>query len=178
MLSNICFIALVHSACSAVAAPAPILPADFHPVQFNVQPDNGGGPQDDCGNGPITLDVDTWNSHNMDAIIQQFWDSSISNSNFDFHQAFASNYTDDLSCPDSFTNCVGDPSACSALSGSSYAKEQGWLGIKSILNVQAFFLQIEKVVSNAADGISGALVDFQTVSTANEVKTWAYDSDH
>ena len=166
MLSNVLLVALLHSAYFAAAAPSSQPPTNFDPKQFDIQPDNGGGPQDDCGNGPITLDVNTWNNHNMDALIQQFWNSGTSNSNFDFHQAFASNYTDDLSCPDSFTNCVGDPSACSALSGSSYAKEQGWLGIKSILNVQAFFLQVEKVVSNAADGISGALVDFQTVSRA------------
>lgn len=170
MLSSIVFIALVQSAHFAAAAPASNVPMNFNPNQFDIQPDDGGGPQDDCGNGPITLDVNNWNSHNMDTLIQNFWNSGISNSKFDFHQAFASNYTDDLSCPDSFTNCIGDPSSCSALSGSSYAKEQGWLGIKSILNVQAFFLQIEKVISNAADGISGALVDFQTVSESPKTR--------
>ena len=178
MLSNLVPIVLLHSAYLASAAPAPSLPANLDFQQLNVQPDNGGEAQDDCGNGPITLDVNTWNSHNMDALIQQFWDSGVGNSNFDFHQDFASNYTDDLSCPDSFTNCLGDPSACNALSGSSYAKEQGWLGIKSILNVQAFFLQIEKVVSNAADGISGALVDFQTVSKGPQAGFRGYVHDY
>lgn len=178
MLSKILIIAFAQSAYFAAAAPAANLPTNFDPEQFSIQPDNGGGPQDDCGNGPITLDVNTWNSHNMDALVQQFWDSGISNSNFDFHQAFASNYTDDLSCPDSFNNCVGDPSACNALSGSSYAKEQGWLGIKSILNVQAFFLQIEKVVSNAADGITGALFDFQTVSKEPEARLSGHEFDY
>ena len=108
----------------------------------------------------------------MDALVQQVWNSGNGNSNFDFHQAFASKYTDTLQCPDSFSNCVGDPSACNALSGSSSDKEQGWLGIKAILNVQGFFLQIEKVASNAADGISGALVDFQKVSPPRNLQRW------
>ncbi|KAI4114802.1 MAG: hypothetical protein LQ338_007951 [Usnochroma carphineum] len=130
-------------------------------MQFNVQPDTGGGPQDNCGNGPLQLNVDSWNTHGMDDLLKNVWDSGANNGNFDFHQAFASQYDVDLICPDSFTNCNGDPSACSALSGDVTVKEQGWLGIKAILNVQAFFLQLEKVVSNVFDGISADLVDFQ-----------------
>ena len=164
MLSLVTIVLTLYTAFHAAAAPVDQPPADFNPSQLDVQPDSGGQSQDDCGNGPISLNADTWNSHNMDQLIQQVWDSGNGNSDFDFHQAFASKFTDDLRCPDSFSNCVGDPSACNALSGSPYDKEQGWLGIKAILNVQAFFQQIEKVASNAADGISGALVDFQTVS--------------
>lgn len=108
MLSHVNLNALAHSGYFAAAAPASCIPAKFDSKQFDIQPDNGGGPQDDCSNGPITLDVNRWNSHNMDTLIQDSWNSGISNSIFDFHQAFASNYMDDLSCPYSFTNCVGD----------------------------------------------------------------------
>jgi len=96
---------------------------------------------------------------------QQVWDSGNGNASFDFHQAFASKYNNDMHCPESFSNCIGDPPSCSALSGSSPSdKEQGWLGIKSILALQGFFLQIEKVVINAADGFMEDLVDFQRVN--------------
>ncbi|KAL8642906.1 MAG: hypothetical protein Q9228_000443 [Teloschistes exilis] len=149
-----------------LAAPAPEIPANLNLARFNVQPDTGGGPQDNCGNGPLQLSADTWKAHGMDDLLKNVWDSGNGNSNFDFHQSFSSQYNVDLSCPDSFTNCIGDPSACSALSGDTPVKEQGWLGIKAILNVQAFFLQIEKVISNVFDGISANLVDFQNKFTS------------
>ena len=172
MHSRVMLAILLEVARLAAAAPANSFPPNFDPKQFDIQPNKGGNPQDDCGNGPISLDRDTWNSHNMDALVQQVWDSGNGNPKFDFHQAFASKYTDALQCPDSFSNCIGDPSACSALSGSSADKEQGWLGIKAILNVQGFFLQMEKVTSNAADGISGALVDFQKVGSPHRLRDW------
>lgn len=158
-----CTLFVVYAARLSLAAPAPEVPANLNFVQFNVQPDTGGGPQDNCGNGPLQLSADTWKAHSMDDLLKNVWDSDNGNSNFDFHQSFSSQYNVDLSCPDSFTNCIGDPSACSALSGDTPVKEQGWLGIKAILNVQAFFLQIEKVVSNVFDSISADLVDFQNV---------------
>ncbi|KAL8689290.1 MAG: hypothetical protein Q9218_005011 [Villophora microphyllina] len=162
---------VAHAALLSVAAPAPGIPGNLDFAQFNVQPDTGGGPQDNCGNGPLQLSPDTWKAHGMDDLLRTVWDSGNGNSNFDFHQTFSSQYNVDLSCPDSFTNCVGDPSACSALTGSTPVKEQGWLGIKAILNVQAFFLQLEKVVSNVFDGISADLVEFQDKFTSPATAT-------
>ena len=161
-----------HFAVLTIAAPAPQdteKAAQFNPTVLSIQPDNGGSPQDDCGKGALLLNPNTWNAHGMDDRIRSFWDQGVSNPNFDFHQAFASQYSVDLSCPDSFTNCLGDPSSCSALSGDVASKEQGWLGIKSILQVQALFLQVEKAISNVFDGIAGDLVEFQDVLDSQHV---------
>lgn len=147
----------------AQATPVDI-PANFNPISFSVQPNNGGGTADDCGGGPVTLDADTWNAQGMDQVVQSFFDSKSSDPNFDFHQAFADQYGVDLFCSNTFTNCEGDPSSCSALKGTTQQKTQGWLGIKAIMTVQDQFLQWEKVTSNVIDTISGFAVDFQGVS--------------
>ena len=142
------------------------LPADlanFDPSQLSVQPNSGGGQSDDCGAGPVSLNADTWNAQNMDGVISNFWDAGVSNPDFDFHQQFSDHYGVDLYCANSFTNCEGDPSSCSQLKGTTDEKTKGWLGIKAIMSVQDMFLQWEKMVSNAADGLSSLLVDFQQV---------------
>lgn len=138
-------------------------PLDFNPSTLIIQPNTGGGQADDCGAGPITLDANTWNAQNMDSVIRNFWDAGVSRPNFDFHQEFADQYGVDLYCPNSFTNCEGDPSSCSQLKGTTAQKTQGWLGIKAMMSVQDMFLQWEKVVSNAADGLTTLVVDFQQV---------------
>lgn len=145
---------------------ASALPAnlgDFDPSQLSVQPNAGGGQSDDCGAGPVSLNADTWNAQNMDSVINNFWDAGVSNPNFDFHQQFSNQYGVDLYCSNSFTNCEGDPSNCSQLKGTTDEKTKGWLGIKAIMSVQDMYLQWEKVASNAADGLSSLLVNFQKV---------------
>lgn len=143
---------------------ASALPAnlgDFDPSQLSVQPNAGGGQSDDCGAGPVSLNANTWNAQNMDSVINNFWDAGVSNPNFDFHQQFSNQYGVDLYCSNSFTNCEGDPSSCSQLKGTTDEKTKGWLGIKAIMSVQDMYLQWEKVASNAADGLSSLLVNFQ-----------------
>ncbi|KAJ8070898.1 hypothetical protein OCU04_001257 [Sclerotinia nivalis] len=115
---------------------APV-PSNFNPGNFAIQPNNGGGTPDDCGNGPITLDRDTWNSRNVDQIISDMFSSRMSDPNFDFHQEFGNKYNVDFYCPNSFDNCdTNTPPSCSSLSGTTTEKEQGWLGIKAVMNVQ------------------------------------------
>ena len=148
-----------------LASALPAVPDGFDPSILTVQPNSGGGQSDDCGAGPVSLNADTWAANNMDSVIGNFWDSGVaSQSTFDFHQAFSDQYGVDLYCPNSFSNCEGDPSSCSQLKGTTEQKTQGWLGIKAMMTVQDTFLQWEKVVSNAADGLTSLIVDFQQVS--------------
>jgi hypothetical protein len=155
---------LLSGSLAVLAAPAPQdLPPDN--VIFEVQPNNGGGQADDCGNGPIAFNPDTWASHNMDQVIGQLFDQRMSDPNFDFHQEFADKYGVDFYCPNSFTNCDSAPSSCNSLTkGTPAEKEQGWLGIKAMMNVQQMFLQWEKVATNAVDSLTKTSVDFQSVS--------------
>ena len=146
-----------------VASALPANLENFDPSQFSVQPNKGGGQSDDCDAGPVSLNADTWNAQNMDSVINSFWDSRVSNADFDFHQQFSDQYGVDLYCANSFTNCEGDPSSCSQLKGTTDQKTKGWLGIKAIMSVQDMYLQWEKVASNAADGLSSLMVDFQQV---------------
>ncbi|KAF7885240.1 hypothetical protein EAF00_011058 [Botryotinia globosa] len=106
------------------ASPTPIevrealalVPSNFNPGVFAIQPNNGGGASDNCGNGPITLNRDTWASHNMDQLISDMFSTGMSDPNFDFHQAFGNRYNVDFYCPNSFDNCDTTPASCSALS--------------------------------------------------------------
>ncbi|KAI0127465.1 hypothetical protein BJ170DRAFT_595338 [Xylariales sp. AK1849] len=141
------------------AAPAPATSPD----NLDVQPNNGGGQADDCGNGPISLNADTWASHNVDQLISGIFDQRQSDPSFDFHQEFADKYGVDFYCPNSFTNCDSEPSSCSSLTkGSAAEKEQGWLGIKAMMNVQQMYLQWEKIASNAVDSLTSSATDFQS----------------
>lgn len=114
------------------------------PGIFAVQPNQGGDKADDCGGGPIKLNSDVWASHNMDSLISGIFSAGASDPNFDFHQVFANKYGVDFYCPNSFQNCQSEPSSCSSLTGSTADKEQGWLGIKAMMNVQEMYLQYEK----------------------------------
>lgn len=162
-----------------LASALPAVTDNFNPSILAIQPNTGGGQADDCGAGPVNLNADTWNANNMDSVIGNFWDSGVSTRpNFDFHQEFADQYGVDLYCANSFTNCEGDPSSCSQLKGTTQAKTQGWLGIKAMMVVQDTILQWEKVVSNAADGLTSLLVDFQQVcNTLHECTVQRFQSD-
>ncbi|APA06095.1 predicted protein [Sclerotinia sclerotiorum 1980 UF-70] len=140
---------------------APV-PSNFNPGTLAVQPNNGGGTSDDCGSGPITLDRDTWNSRNVDQIINDMFSSRMSDPSFDFHQEFGNKYNVDFYCPNSFDNCETTPPSCSSLNGTVTEKEQGWLGIKAMMNVQQMYLQWEKVMSNSVDTLTQTSVDFQS----------------
>ncbi|KAM0135242.1 hypothetical protein ACHAO1_005327 [Botrytis cinerea] len=152
------------------ASPAPVkvreafapVPSNFNPGIFAIQPNNGGGASDDCGNGPITLNRKTWTSHNMDQLINDMFSTGMSDPNFDFHQSFGNRYNVDFYCPNSFDNCDTTPASCSALSGTTAEKEQGWLGIKAMMNVQQMYLQWEKVMSNSLDTLTQTSADFQS----------------
>ncbi|KAA8573404.1 hypothetical protein EYC84_004990 [Monilinia fructicola] len=143
---------LISQAVIVSASPAPVkvrdalpaVPSNFNPEIFVIQPNNGGGASDNCGNGPISLNRDTWASHNMDKLIGDMFESRMSDANFDFHQEFGNKYNVDFYCPNSFDNCDTTPASCSALSGTTEEKEQGWLGIKAMMNVQ----QIPVLISN------------------------------
>lgn len=153
------------------ASPSPVkvreafapVPSNFNPGIFAIQPNNGGGASDDCGNGPITLNRTTWTSHNMDQLINDMFSTGMSDPNFDFHQSFGNRYNVDFYCPNSFDNCDTTPASCSALSGTTAEKEQGWLGIKAMMNVQQMYLQWEKVMSNSLDTLTQTSADFQSV---------------
>ncbi|KAI2624423.1 hypothetical protein GGR54DRAFT_577085 [Hypoxylon sp. NC1633] len=133
-------------------------------VVLAIQPNDGGGAADDCGNGPISLNQDTWASHNMDQLIGGIFDQRMSDPNFDFHQEFGNKYGVDFYCPNSFDNCDTTPSSCSSLTkGTPTEKEQGWLGIKAMMNVQQMFLQWEKVASNAVDSLTSSSTNFQSL---------------
>ncbi|KAF7868435.1 hypothetical protein EAF04_004967 [Stromatinia cepivora] len=155
---------------SASPAPTPIkvrqelapIPSNFNPGNFAIQPNNGGDASDDCGNGPITLDRDTWNSRSVDQVINDMFSSRMSDPSFDFHQEFGNKYNVDFFCPNSFDNCDTTPPSCSSLSGTTAEKEQGWLGIKAMMNVQQMYLQWEKVMSNSLDTLTQTSVDFQS----------------
>lgn len=163
---------LISQAVIVSASPAPVkvrdalpaVPSNFNPEIFVIQPNNGGGASDNCGNGPISLNRDTWASHNMDKLIGDMFESRMSDANFDFHQEFGNKYNVDFYCPNSFDNCDTTPASCSALSGTTEEKEQGWLGIKAMMNVQQMYLQWEKVMSNSLDSLTQTSVDFQSVS--------------
>ncbi|KAI9647625.1 hypothetical protein NHQ30_004010 [Ciborinia camelliae] len=164
-------IALLLSQVFAVSAsPAPVkarealapVPSNFNPEIFIIQPNDGGGASDNCGNGPITLNRDTWVSHNMDQLISDMFSKRMSDPAFDFHQEFGNKYNVDFYCPNSFTNCDTTPASCSTLSGTTAEKEQGWLGIKAMMNVQQMYLQWEKVMSNSLDTLTQTTVDFQS----------------
>lgn len=155
--------ALLSLPLETIAAPASGGTVDKPPPSFAIQPNNGGGQADDCGNGPISLSPETWKSHSMDQLIGDMFSKRMSDPNFDFHQEFADQYGVDFYCPNSFGNCDSTPSSCAALTkGSAAEKEQGWLGIKAMLNVQQLFLQWEKVASNGLDSLSESTVDFQS----------------
>jgi hypothetical protein len=129
----------------------------------------GGSPADDCGDGqPVTFGESSWTANGVDSVISSVWSAGISDPNFDFHQVFARKYGVSLYCPNIFTTCTGDPSSCSALTGSVAEKKQGWLGIKSILNLQEQFLQFEKAISEASDGFPVDLDSFQKVGLSSQ----------
>ncbi|XXG98321.1 hypothetical protein Hte_004644 [Hypoxylon texense] len=154
------FALLISHALQAFAAPSPQLVSPPKAVQPNV----GGGDADDCGNGPVSLSPDSWVSHNMDQLIGGIFNQRMSDPNFDFHQEFADKYGVDLYCPNSFTNCDSTPSSCKSLTKGTIAeKEQGWLGIKAMMNVQQMYLQWEKVASNAIDSLTSSATDFQSI---------------
>lgn len=163
---------LLSQAFTASASPASVkvrqelapVPSNFNPEVFAIQPNNGGGASDNCGNGPITLNGDTWASRNMDKVIGDMFSAGMSDPNFDFHQAFGNKYNVDFYCPNSFDNCDTTPPSCSSLSGTTAEKEQGWLGIKAMMNVQQMYLQWEKVMSNSLDTLTQTTIDFQEVS--------------
>lgn len=173
MINHVSLAVLLSNLLLASALPA--VPDNFNPSILTVQPNTGGGQSDDCGAGPVSLNIDTWNAHNMDNVISSFWDGGASRSNFDFHQEFSDQYGVDLYCPNSFTNCEGDPSSCSQLKGTTEQKTQGWLGVKAMMAVQDTFLQWEKVVSNVADGLTSLVVDFQQVTDTVHALYDAYD---
>lgn len=133
-----------------------------------IQPNNGGGAADDCGNGPISLNKDTWAAHNMDKLISDMFSQRSSDPNFDFHQDFGNKYGVDFYCPNSFDNCDTTPASCKDLTGTPAEKEQGWLGIKAMMNVQQMYIQWEKVISNSLDTLTSSTVDFQSVSFVPE----------
>jgi hypothetical protein len=140
------------------------IPPNIDPKIFDIQPDKGGSAADNCGdNQPVTLDEASWAANDVDSVISSVWSSGSSDPNFDFHQVFARKYGVSLYCPNIFSTCTGDPSSCSALTGSVAEKKQGWLGIKAILNLQEQYLQIEKAMTEAADGLTVDLEDFQRV---------------
>ncbi|KAK8071657.1 hypothetical protein PG996_005005 [Apiospora saccharicola] len=156
-------VALLSLPLDTYAAPAPQDNNNGPPPNLAIQPNNGGGKADDCGNGPISLNPETWKSHNMDQLIGDMFSKRMSDPNFDFHHEFADQYGIDFYCPNSFGNCDSTPSSCASLTkGSATEKEQGWLGIKAMMNVQQLFLQWEKVASNGLDSLSESTVDFQS----------------
>ncbi|KAI9776129.1 MAG: hypothetical protein M1839_000545 [Geoglossum umbratile] len=134
----------------------------FDPKIFSIQPNQGGSPADNCGDGqPVTFDEASWNANNVDSVISSIWSAGSSDPNFDFHQTFARKYGVSLYCPNIFTTCTGDPSSCSALTGSVAEKKQGWLGINALLNLQEQYLQFEKAMTQASDGLTVDLDSFQ-----------------
>jgi len=148
------------------------------PTNFEIQPNNGRGQADDCGNGPISLSPETWASHGMDQLIGDMFNQRMSDPNFDFHQEFADRYGVDLYCPNSFGSCGGDPPNCNSLTRGTVAeKEQGWLGIKAMMEVQQMFVQLEKVASNAIDSLTSSALDFQSVSHPLS-PGWMEESNH
>ncbi|KAH0555781.1 hypothetical protein GP486_006273, partial [Trichoglossum hirsutum] len=131
------------------------IPPNIDPKIFSIQPIIGGTAADDCGDGhPVTFDEASWAANDVDSAIASVWSAGNSGPNFDFHQAFARKYGVSLYCPNIFSTCTGDPSACSALRGTPAEKKQGWLGIKAILNLQEQFLQFEKAMTQASDGLT------------------------
>ncbi|KAL9111547.1 MAG: hypothetical protein Q9227_004035 [Pyrenula ochraceoflavens] len=135
-------------------------------VSFVVQPKRGGGPNEDCGNGPITFDTNTWNSHNMDSLVNDFYNNGLKNekTGFDFHQEFAEKYGSDLFCRLASENCEDGAGVCSQLKGSTQEKEQGLLGLNAIQNAQSIFVSFDKAIDAAANNLIGKLDDFTTVS--------------
>ncbi|KAH0558642.1 hypothetical protein GP486_004709 [Trichoglossum hirsutum] len=133
-------------------------------VMFSIQPDKGGSPADNCGDGqPVTFDEASWAANKVDDAINSVWAAGIDDPNFDFHQAFSRKFGVSLYCPNIFTTCTGDPSSCSSLTGSVPEKKQGWLGIKALLSLQQQFLQFEKAITASMDGLSTDMVKFQQV---------------
>ncbi|KAI9787652.1 MAG: hypothetical protein M1839_000183 [Geoglossum umbratile] len=140
------------------------IPPNIDPKIFSVQPIIGGS-ADDCGDGhPVTLDEASWVANDVDSAIASVWSAGKPDPNFDFHQAFARKYGVSLYCSNIFSTCTGDPSACSALKGTVAEKKQGWLGIKALLNLQEQFLQFEKAMTQAANGLTVDLESFQKLT--------------
>ena len=158
--ANLVLILLSHTTFSTALT----IPPDIDFKIFNIQPIQGGSAADDCGdNAPVTFDEASWTANNVDSAIASVWSAGKSDPNFDFHQAFARKYGVSLYCPNIFSTCTGDPSSCAALVGNVAERKQGWMGIKAILNLQEQFLQFEKAMSQAADGLTVDLNDFQKV---------------
>src|SRR5579862_5393395 len=148
----------------AALSTAIVIPSNIDPSIYDIQPDTGGSPADDCGDGqPVVLNDASWTANNVDSVISSVWSAGISDPNFDFHQVFSRKYGVSLYCPNTFSTCTGDPSSCSALTGSVAEKKQGWLGIKALLNLQEQYLQFEKAMSDGSDGLSIDLEIFQQV---------------
>jgi hypothetical protein len=140
------------------------IPPNIDPKIFSIQPIVGGSAADECGDGhPVTFDEASWLANDVDGAIASVWSAKNFDPNFDFHQEFARKYGVSLYCPNIFSTCTGDPSACSALKGTPAEKKQGWMGIKAILNLQEQFLQFEKAMTRAADGLTVDLESFQKV---------------
>ncbi|KAH0548092.1 hypothetical protein GP486_008174 [Trichoglossum hirsutum] len=141
-----------------------VLATPINTTNFDIQPDRGGSPADDCGDGnPVTLDADSWIGNHVDTVIGDVWSAGESDPNFDFHQNFSRKYGVSLYCPDTFTACTGAPSSCSALIGTVAEKKQGWLGIKALLSLQQQFLEYEKAITLSMDGLTVDMVNFQKV---------------
>lgn len=62
---------IIQGTCLTRSAPADDSPPDLNSGAFDVRPDTGGGPEDDRGNGPVKLDIATWNSHNVNSLISK-----------------------------------------------------------------------------------------------------------
>ncbi|KAI9766875.1 MAG: hypothetical protein M1839_004743 [Geoglossum umbratile] len=138
------------------------IPPNIDPKIFSVQPIKGGSAADDCGDGhPVTFDEASWAANDVDSAIASVWSVGKPDPNFDFHQTFARKYGVSLYCPNIFSTCTGDPSACSALKGTVAEKKQGWMGIKAILNLQEQFLQFEKAMTQVVDGLTADLASFR-----------------
>lgn len=157
---------LLATAFAGLASSNPLPYSDLFPRVdpgkiLDVQPDRGGQPQDNCGNGPLTLDANTWNSRGMDDLIKNFWDSHVnSDQNFDFHQAFASQYGINLDCPHASMQCTGIPTSCSELQGNTQQKEQGWLFIQAIVAVQDLYTQVQQATNTAMDAMGSHISEY------------------
>ncbi|KAI9853991.1 MAG: hypothetical protein M1813_001600 [Trichoglossum hirsutum] len=139
-------------------------PIDPRSPMFNRATSHGGSSADDCGDGkPVTLDEASWAANKVDDAINSTWPAGLVNPNFDFHQAFSRKYAVSLYCPNIFTECTGVLSGCGVLSGEIEEKKVGWLGVKAMVSLQEQYLQFQKAITAAADGLFVDMHKFQQV---------------
>lgn len=95
---------------------------------INLQHADTGG--EDCGDGPVHFDPDTWKKYDMDNTLKTFYENGLSaqGTGWDFGLEWAKKYGTDIQCRTTSELCEGSVGTCRDYPGNNGAdKSRGLL---------------------------------------------------